>query len=128
MVKQFAKYFSLLLNLFFCSIILAQNESDVVRYLGSSPIGTARYSSMAGSFGALGGDLTTPIINPAGSAIYRKSEVSLTPGFQFNEVNSSLNGMANSETSNKFVFTNLGYVSSGSTENNRDLYFNFSMG
>jgi len=41
-------------------------------------IGTARYSSMAGAFGALGGDPSAIKDNPAGLGIYRKSELTLT--------------------------------------------------
>lgn len=128
MSKRINQTLFLFFAFLFSISINAQNENDVVRYIGGSPMGTARYSGMAGAFGALGGDLTTPIINPAGSAIYRKSEISLTPGFEFNNVNSSVNGFSESELTNKFVFSNLGYVSSSSTEQNRDLYFNFSMG
>lgn len=119
----------LVIGLFLLSLsngTFAQNESDVVRYFNVAPSGTARFSSMAGSFGALGGDLTAIIINPAGSAIYRKSELSLTPGFTFNNVESNAEGSIGEGTKNKFVFTNAGYVRAKVTEVNRSLYVNFA--
>lgn len=104
---------------------MAQNESDVTRYLNTSPFGSARTASMAGSFGALGGDITTMIINPAGSSIYLKDEFSLTPGFTVNNVNSQAEGVSENDSKSKFVFTNIGYVNSTGNKGNRNFYANF---
>ena len=38
--------------------------------------GTARFNSMSGAFGALGGDMSAIEINPAGAAVYKLSEFS----------------------------------------------------
>ena len=43
-------------------------------------IGTARYVGMGGAMGALGADLSVISSNPAGIALYRKSDVALTFG------------------------------------------------
>ena len=56
----------------------AQTISDAVRYSGSDLYGTARYRAMGGAFGALGGDLSSLDVNPAGSAVFLHSMVSLT--------------------------------------------------
>ncbi len=56
----------------------AQNISDAIRYSTSDLYGTARYRAMSGAFGALGGDLSSLDINPAGSAVFLSSIVSLT--------------------------------------------------
>ncbi len=117
-----------LLLLFYLSSSSAQNESDVVRYFNTATFGTARMSSMAGSFGALGGDLSTPLINPAGVGIYRKKELSLTPGFSFNSVLSNAQGEEQKNSSNNFTLSNLGFVSSNRNDNNEGLYFNYSLG
>ena len=42
--------------------------------------GTARYKALNGSMGALGGDLSATIDNPAGGAVFLSSEASLTLG------------------------------------------------
>lgn len=59
----------------------SQNEKDVLRYSTQHYQGSARFNGMAGAFGALGGDLTSITINPAGLGAYNKSEISFTPGF-----------------------------------------------
>lgn len=43
-------------------------------------IGTARYVGMGGAMGALGADLSVISSNPAGLALYRKSDIALTFG------------------------------------------------
>ncbi|MBK5209608.1 MAG: outer membrane protein transport protein [Flavobacteriaceae bacterium] len=40
--------------------------------------GTARYNAMSGAFGALGGDLSAMEINPAGAAVFLKSEFAVS--------------------------------------------------
>ena len=55
-----------------------QNTSDALRYSTGTTEGTARFKSMSGAFGALGGDMSAVSINPAGSAIFNLSHGSLT--------------------------------------------------
>lgn len=61
-----------------CSLIMAQTEFDALKYVQTDINGTARYMSMAGAFGALGGDPSAIKDNPAGLGIYRRSEVTGT--------------------------------------------------
>ena len=49
---------------------LSQNIFDGLNYSSNSIDGTARFNSMSGAFGALGGDLSAIAINPAGSAVF----------------------------------------------------------
>ncbi|WP_299669626.1 hemin receptor [uncultured Polaribacter sp.] len=67
--------------------------------------GTARFTSMSGAFGALGGDISSININPAGLAVFN---------------NSSFTGTFNSR--NTDITTN--YY--GTTTNNQDQFLNFS--
>ena len=62
------------------SIISAygQDITDAVRYSTGETQGTARFKSMSGAFGALGGDISAISINPAGSAIFNLSHGTLT--------------------------------------------------
>ncbi|MDX9747205.1 MAG: outer membrane protein transport protein [Paludibacter sp.] len=59
-------------------LVSAQTEFDALKYLQSDITGTARYSAMAGAFGALGADPSAIKDNPAGLGIYRSSELSTT--------------------------------------------------
>ena len=66
------KRYSLFLATLVAAVSLqAQGVFDVMRYTGTDIMGTARYMSMAGAFGALGGDVSAVIDNPAGLGIYR---------------------------------------------------------
>lgn len=63
---------------FFSSYIYSQDISDALRYSQDNLIGTARFSSMSGAFGALGGDFSSININPAGSAIFLNNQIAIT--------------------------------------------------
>lgn len=58
--------------------LFSQGEVDALRFSREDLYGTARAMSMGGAFGALGGDMTGVMINPAGIGVYRSSEVSGT--------------------------------------------------
>jgi hypothetical protein len=60
------------------SSLMAQDVTDAVRYSLDEVQGTARFRSMSGAFGALGGDMSAVSINPAGSAIFTKSHASIS--------------------------------------------------
>ena len=48
----------------------AQTRNDINYLTSSSLSGSARYISMGGAFGALGGDISAIIDNPAGSSVF----------------------------------------------------------
>ena len=54
----------------------AQNEMQALRYSQYNPFGTARYAAQGGAIGALGSDLSSVFVNPAGLGFYRSSEFS----------------------------------------------------
>jgi hypothetical protein len=56
----------------------AQGIFDAVRFTNPSIKGTARYMSMAGSFGALGGDVSAIMDNPAALGIFRSNEFNVS--------------------------------------------------
>ncbi|MDO9154751.1 MAG: hypothetical protein Q7U47_13785 [Paludibacter sp.] len=64
--------------LFSSMFIMSQTEFDALKFVETDINGTARYMSMAGAFGALGGDPSAIKDNPAGLGIYRKSEITGT--------------------------------------------------
>ncbi len=97
--------------------LMAQNEVDALRYSQISYGGTSRYMSMGGAFGGLGGDASVLSTNPAGIAVYRKSEFTFTPSF-YNRIDEAMH-YGNSTTDNKYNinFSNIGWVSvSGNKE------------
>lgn len=62
------------------TIAFAQNEQDALRYSQNRVFGTARSQGAGGAFGALGADASAVAINPAGIALYRKTEISASLG------------------------------------------------
>ena len=58
----------------------AQTMYDALRFSENNYEGTARTMAMGNAFTALGGDLGSISINPAGSAVARYSQVTITPG------------------------------------------------
>lgn len=74
--------------------------------------GTARFMSMAGAFGALGGDLSVLSQNPGGIGIYRNSDIGFTLDLDCQHSNAkSLNASVNQDKTH-FYLNNIGYVGS----------------
>jgi hypothetical protein len=72
------RMFFLVIPLFIAPGLYAQSIVDALRYSSESLHGTARYSSMSGAFGALGGDLSAVQINPASSAVFLNNTASVS--------------------------------------------------
>lgn len=96
---------------------VAQNEVDALRYSRIGFGGTARYSAMAGAFGALGADMSAIGTNPAGLGFYRKNEFCFTPSFYNQKVNSVYNETSSSDSRFNMRVDNCGIVLAGKTEN-----------
>ena len=59
-------------------VLSAQNLTDGLRYSVEDINGTSRFRAMSGAFNSLGGDLSAVALNPAGTSIFTRSEMSLT--------------------------------------------------
>jgi hypothetical protein len=88
----------------------AQNDVDALRYSQTSLAGTARYTSMAGAFSALGGDFSVLATNPAGIAIYKRSEFSMSPSFYKEKSESDYLGKTTADNKYNFNFGNAGII------------------
>ncbi len=64
--------------LFLTTSIYSQNEMDYYRFADTRPQASARVQGMGGSFGALGADLSSASINPAGLGRISKTYGALT--------------------------------------------------
>lgn len=100
----------------------AQEAFDALQMSQTELRGTSRYQSMAGAFGALGGDISTLHHNPAGIGVYRSSDANVTLGLDFNSTETATN------TNNKTNFNAqaVGYV--GAIKLNSDIMPNFNVG
>lgn len=79
----------------------AQNEADAFVFSQENINGSARYNALGGAFTALGGDISSVSQNPAGAAVFKKSEWSMSLALQNNLTgsrflgNQSLGGKTN---------------------------------
>lgn len=99
----------------------AQGELDAYRYSQTDLNGTARYLSMGGAFGALGGDISAMSSNPAGLGIYRSSEVVTTLSLSSIKTKSDWKGSKVDASKTKFNFDNIAYVGYFPTGNDEGL-------
>lgn len=67
----------------------AQTVTDGLRYATENTNGTARFNALSGAFGALGGDLSSIAINPAGSAVFLNNNASVS--FSSNNIKNEAN-------------------------------------
>ena len=106
-----------------------KNTAEV--YSGSNFGGTAKFNSMAGSMGALGGDLSAITVNPAGTGVFITGDVSATLAVQGNKNNSNLFGKSFESSYNNTNLGQVGGVVSFETNSNSpwqfvNLAFNYS--
>src|SRR6218665_3622048 len=94
-----------------CSFVsMSQNDVDALRYSQLTFGGTARFASMGGSMGALGGDISSLSFNPAGIAVFRKTELSITPSVYAAKTTSDYNGTSAFDRKLNFNLGNIGIV------------------
>tara|TARA_B100000508_G_C11465742_1_gene282311 strand:- start:22064 stop:23551 length:1488 start_codon:yes stop_codon:yes gene_type:complete len=122
-------YISAIFVLTLGSLLHAQNENDVLRYSTTDVFGSARVEAMAGSFGALGADLSVVNINPAGLGRFSKSDVSISLNNNYIETFGTYNGTTVGVNNNNFVINNAGVVITNdiSQENTGRKYSQFTI-
>mgnify|MGYP005841326925 CR=1 FL=1 len=107
------KILVLITSLMIGSGLFAQTAEDALRFSNNTnQSGSARFMSLSGAMGAVGGDLTSIHYNPAGLGIYKSSEYLWAPRYLFNKAEASYNGSFSDERGDNFNFGMLGLVSS----------------
>ncbi|MBI9067587.1 MAG: hypothetical protein JEZ09_09870 [Salinivirgaceae bacterium] len=120
------KIFALILLVPISVMLMGQNEVDALRYSQLTPNGTARFVSMGGAFGALGGDISVMSTNPAGIGVFRKSAFDISMGWSNSKVSSTFNESSSTVNDIGYQLTSIGYVVANSELTNSDWkYLNF---
>jgi len=88
-----------------------QNEIDALRYSNITHGGSARFHSLGGAFGALGGDFSTLSVNPAGLGVFRGSEFSFTPSIYTAKTTSKHYDKSSEDIKYNFNHGNIGFIS-----------------
>ncbi len=83
-MKAFSKYILLGTLMGATAVAHAQDSYDAQTMANSDLNGTARFVAMGGALGALGGDISVMSTNPAGTAMYRKSDAAVSVSELFN--------------------------------------------
>ena len=103
--------------LFFAQdVSIIRNTSTI--YDNISSLGTARYSAMAGSMGALGGDVSVLNTNPAGLGVFITDDVSASLAINSNKSTASLAGKSTSQNTSKVTLGSTNGVLSFQTKEN----------
>lgn len=90
---------------------IAQLPEDALRMTWNSTSGTARHQAIGGAMGALGGEITSLFVNPAGLGFYKTSEFVISPGFNMAQSKSSFRGTdVKSDQLNRFGLGTTGFV------------------
>ena len=87
-------------------ISVITNTAEV--YSGNPIIGTSKYNAMAGSIGALGGDVSSANVNPAGIGVSIANDLNLTLGVHSNKNTTSFAGQSLSNKINHTDIINTG--------------------
>ena len=103
----------------------SQNMYNITSLLENDPSGTARFVSMGGSMGALGGDLSVMGTNPAGAAVYRSSDFNITGVYDIVKNNSKFGNKSVSESYNGINLSNMGFLIACETDESLVKYVNF---
>lgn len=88
----------------------AQVPDDALRTAWFTFNGSARYISIGGVMGSLGGDITAAHVNPAGLGLYKTREYVLSPGFQLINNNFNFRGTDTNATKNNFNYGAIGII------------------
>src|SRR5690554_4471460 len=86
------------------------NTNDAVRIGTPQLNGTARFNAMGGAFGALGGDVSSLQINPAGSALFNYNNFSITGNLQIQKNKSNYLGRLTEANESDFDLPSFGAV------------------
>lgn len=106
----------------------AQTMYDAINYAENNYYGTARSAALGNAMTAVGGDLGSVGINPAGAAVAGYSQFTLTPGLSIASTSSSYAPIAyqqvtgsTPDSKTRFIMPNFGFVLNMDTNKNYGL-------
>lgn len=104
-------YLPILAILGFTQVNAQEFDTNDALRIGTPQLnGTARFNAMGGAFGALGGDVSSLQINPAGSALFNYNNFSITGTVQIQKNKSEYLRSLSEATESKFDLPSFGAV------------------
>ncbi len=107
------KLLFLLAGICLFDISFSQSPDDVLNNAWFIPNGTARSNAIGGAIGALGGDITSSYVNPAGIGFYRTREIVISPAFMLNNNTADFRGTGSKINKSGFLLGPTGAVFGG---------------
>lgn len=89
---------------------VAQDIDDVIRYSNVVTLGSAKFNSMAGALGAVGGEVSSIGYNPASLGIFRSSQLSISPTWYDSPTKATYYDQTTKGTKSKFKLAEMGMV------------------
>ena len=117
------KILTAILTFLFLAPIFGQGSDDACLFSQTYYQGTAKGLGMGNALGAVGGDMTSVSINPAGMGIYRSNELTLTLDLLDNYHASNYYGNSTRDNKIQFSIPNLGYIWTKQRSNYRPLRY-----
>lgn len=115
-----------------CAFLSAHTQTQTLKYTDEVLLfskensnGTARFNAMSGAFGALGGDLSSTNVNPAGLTVFKDSQSTLSLNYDNFSTESNFYGTLNNSDNNAFNLNQAGAVLV--FDNNNDYWNKFSL-
>jgi hypothetical protein len=129
-IKMIFRYILLFFPVLCSLLSLAQNETDLYRFSRTAYNGGARFEAMGGSFGALGADLSSSQINPAGYGRYSSSTAGISIYGASNNVKATFNDNPTKSVNALGGISNCAVVltEDASTQRQGFLYKQFALG
>ena len=110
------------------SYLQAQQISDGLRYGFEDNLGSARFTALSGSMGALGGDFSALGINPAGGAVYLNSNFAFSGSLLDRKNTSTYFNHSENSFSNDFNLNQIGGVFVFENSNDESSFQKFTLG
>lgn len=92
------------------ALMSAQNATDAYQFAQPDLKGTARFMSMGGAFGALGGDMTCLSYNPGGIGVYRNNDIGFTLDLDAQQSKGTSQGVSRTQSNTPFYLNNAGVI------------------
>ena len=123
----------LFFTIFFATFQLSVSQNSLEFYSGlrnSQNIygGSARFMGMGGAFTALGGDISSISLNPAGLGVYSGNQIVFTPSFQLQNTETNTLTEKDEDSKYRLNFHNIGLISSFKIRDSRWQNINIGLG
>jgi len=126
--NQKMKKLILISFIFLSTFVYGQNEVDAFRFSQFYWEGTARSMAMGNAFSAIGADVSSANMNPAGIGLLKHSEFVISPSVLMSNTSSDFNGSTSAGDNLSMMFSNLSFATGFRDDANDLKAVNFSFG